>query len=104
MKNVNAYIELCNGGLTLKGIQDKVEQRIRKVAAGLDSSAQYTLGQLYGKKRWAKLSAAERCLAENCMLDFARLHNVMDVASTGLHQTSLYKVSSAKSMHFQHSK
>jgi hypothetical protein len=100
----NSYVELCNGGLTLKGIQDKVEKRVRKVAAGLDPRAQYTLGQLYGKKRWSKLSAAERCLAENCMLNFAQLHNVMDVASTGFDQTSLYKLSSAKSMQFQHSK
>lgn len=100
----NTYIELSEGGLTLKGIQAKVEKRVRKVAAGLDPRAQYTLGELYGKKRWAKFSAAERCLAENCMFDFARLNNVMDVASTGLHQTALYKLSSAKSMHFQHSK
>ena len=104
MKNVNAYIELCEGGLVLKGIQAKVEKRVRKVVAGLDPRAQYTLGELYGKKRWSKLSAAERCLAENCMLDFARLHNVMDVASTGLHQTALYKLSSATLMHFLHSK
>jgi hypothetical protein len=104
MKNVNSYIELCNGGLTLKGIQAKVEQRVRTVAAGLDPRAQYTLGQLYGKKKWAKLSTAERCLAENCMLDFARLHNVMDVAYTNLDKAALYKLSSAKSMQFQHSK
>lgn len=99
-----SYIELSNGGLALKGIQDKVEKIVRKVAAGLDPRAQYMLGQLYGKKKWAKLSAAERCLAENCMFDFARLHNVMDVIRTDFNQTSLYKLSSAKSMCFQRSK
>lgn len=100
----NTYIELCEGGLVLKGIQDNVQKMVRKVAASLDPRAQYTLGQLYGKKRWSKLSAVERCLAENCMFNFARLHNVMDVACTALNKPSLYKLSSAKSMHFQHSK
>ena len=99
-----SYIELSNGGLALNGIQYKVMNRVRKVAPGLDPRAQYTLGQLYGKKRWAKLSASERCLAENCMYDFARLHNVMDVICTCLNKPALYKLSSATSMHFQRSK
>lgn len=100
----SAYIELFNGGLVLKSIQDKLEKMIRKVAPTLDPNAQYTLKQLYGKQEWARLSAAERCIAENCMFDFARLHNVMDVVATGLHQTSLYKLSSAISIDFHPSK
>lgn len=100
----SSYIELFNGSLVLKSIQDKLEKMIRKVAPTLDPNAQYTLKQLYGKQEWARLSAAERCIAENCMFDFARLHNVMDVVATGLHQTSFYKLSSAISIDFHPSK
>jgi len=97
----NSYIELCNGGMVLKGIQDKVLSRVHKVSPSLDPRAQYTLKELYGKGRWAKLSAAERCIAENCMFDFAQLHNVMDVICTGFNKPALYKLSSAISIHIQ---
>lgn len=100
----SSYIELFNGGLVLKSIQDKLEKMIRKVAPTLDPNAQYTLKQLFGKQEWARLSAAERCIAENCMLDFAQLHNEMDVVATGLHQAPLYKLSSALSVTIHPSK
>ena len=89
----NSYIELCNGGLASAGIHNEVLRKVHKVTASLDPEMLYRLEDLLGKKAWAKLSAAERCVAENCMLHFALSQEVsMDYIGTGISNFALFKL------------
>ena len=73
----NSYIQLCNGGLATKRLHDQVLHAVEKVASRLDCEKLYKLKDLLGKKEWKKLSITERCVAENCLVEFALNQNVL---------------------------
>jgi hypothetical protein len=89
----NSYIELCNGGLASTDFYNEILRRVHEVTASLEPEILYRLEDLYGEKAWGKLSAAERCVAENCMRHFALSQEVsMDYIGTGISNFALFKL------------
>lgn len=73
----NKIIELSNGCMVSKHMHSKILERANKVATSLDPYIHYKTKDLIGKKKWKRLSLAERCDAEGCMVDMAIQQEVM---------------------------
>lgn len=87
-----SYIELNTGGTASKRIYSKVFKRANKVAASLDPQRNYRIKDLFGKKVWKRLSLADRCDAEKCMVDFTVNQEVMfDYIGTSRSNFALFK-------------
>lgn len=87
-----SYQKLLADNVALNALRDKVLNRVHQVTSSLNAQKIYKLKDLYGKKRWEKLSAAERYIAEGCLCDFVHTKNVMlKYVGTSCNNHALFK-------------